>query len=68
MKKLPFFAKYLEEQKTDEEKPEGDEKALEIKTGVKVGARSRTLKYPSDTDEYQTLKYPSDSDEGGWDY
>lgn len=58
--KKPFFAKYLEAQKTDEQIEE--EKKLAIKTGVSAG---RTVKYPSDADEYQTLKYPSDDDEGG---
>lgn len=61
--KKPFFAKYLEAQKTDEERDEENDK-LVIKTGVKAG---RTRKYPSDGDEFVTLKYPSDDDEGGID-
>lgn len=61
--KKPFFAKFLETQKTDEEAVDEAGK-LDIKTGVKAG---RTTKYPSDGDEFQTMKYPSDGDEGGID-
>lgn len=49
-KQVPFFARYLE-----------DQKSLEIQTHIKAGG---TLKFPSDTDEMdQTHKFPSDSDE-----
>ena len=40
-RKEPFFARFLEPQE-----------ALEVQTGVKAG---RTLKYPSDTDEWDDL-------------
>lgn len=59
MKKVPFFAKYLESQKPTEE----DTKAEALKTGIKAGRPISTLKYPSDRDEYVTMKYPSDDDE-----
>lgn len=63
MKKVPFFAKYLEGQK-----PEGDgAKPAPLKTGVKAGRPITTLKYPSDRDEAVTMKYPSDGDEFGYD-
>lgn len=57
--KKPFFARYLEGQKT-EEKSEDQEG---LKTGLKAGRPITTLKYPSDRDEVVTLKYPSDGDE-----
>lgn len=54
-KKVPFFAKFLENQL----KTEND-----LKGGITHPKKDvYTLKYPSDSDEYQTMKYPSDSDE-----
>ncbi|WP_437503281.1 microviridin/marinostatin family tricyclic proteinase inhibitor [Sorangium sp. So ce1099] len=52
---VPFFARFLEDQKR-------------IRTGVKAGGGATTLKYPSDNEDgggggVVTLKYPSDSDE-----
>ncbi|WP_437711088.1 microviridin/marinostatin family tricyclic proteinase inhibitor [Sorangium sp. So ce448] len=47
---VPFFARYLEDQKR-------------IRTGVKAGGCHLTKKYPSDGDEDVTMKYPSDGDE-----
>lgn len=56
-KKVPFFAKFLEEQ-------------LDEKASVKGGKITSpkldlvfTMKYPSDGDEHVTMKYPSDNDE-----
>ncbi len=48
--KAPFFAKFLETQK------------LEDNTDIKGGV-TYTRKYPSDNDEDVTLKYPSDNDD-----
>lgn len=59
MKKVPFFAKYLEGQKPEGEAPKGDS----LKTGVKAGRPITTVKFPSDRDEAVTNKYPSDGDE-----
>lgn len=63
--KKPFFAKYLESQRTEEaphdEQPEAK---LEVKTGFKAGRPITTNKYPSDRDEAVTMKFPSDGDEG----
>lgn len=50
MKKKPFFAKFLENQKIEMNE-------------VKGGRPHQTMKYPSDDDEHVTLKYPSDNDE-----
>ena len=61
--KKPFFAKYLENQEAERT----EEEKVALKTGLKAGRRSRTLKSPSDSDEFVTLKYPSDDDEGGID-
>ncbi|XXY53707.1 microviridin/marinostatin family tricyclic proteinase inhibitor [Sorangium sp. So ce269] len=53
---VPFFARFLEDQKR-------------VRTGVKAGGGNLTKKYPSDSDEgceppiFVTLKYPSDGDE-----
>lgn len=50
--KVPFFAKYLEEQAT--EKPEEKTARDRLKTGVRSGVvrpPPQTLKYPSDGDE-----------------
>ncbi|XXX74932.1 microviridin/marinostatin family tricyclic proteinase inhibitor [Sorangium sp. So ce134] len=52
---VPFFARFLEDQKR-------------VRTGVKAGGGATTLKYPSDNEDgggggVVTLKYPSDSDE-----
>ncbi|WP_437325021.1 microviridin/marinostatin family tricyclic proteinase inhibitor [Sorangium sp. So ce381] len=47
---VPFFARYLEDQKR-------------IRTGVKAGGSYLSKKYPSDGDEDVTMKYPSDGDE-----
>ncbi len=50
--KKPFFAKYLESQRTDEARDdEQPEAKLEVKTGLKAGRPIVTLKYPSDRDE-----------------
>ncbi len=49
--KKPFFAKFLETQKVQEEK--------DVKGGIGL-----TRKFPSDNDEYEyTMKAPSDNDE-----
>ncbi len=48
--KNPFFAKFLEAQKVEENKA--------IKGGVLL-----TRKFPSDNDENVTMKYPSDGDD-----
>lgn len=56
--KKPFFAKFLEKQTEETEE-------IKVETDLKAG---RTVKYPSDRDEYVTLKYPSDDDEGGIQY
>jgi hypothetical protein len=53
-KKVPFFARFLE-----------DQGLPKVKSNVKGGRGTTTLKYPSDRDEYVTMKYPSDDDEGG---
>ncbi len=58
MKKVPFFAKYLETQQDEKA-----EKSLPVKSGVKAGRPISTLKYPSDRDEVVTMKYPSDGDD-----
>ncbi|WP_434043075.1 MULTISPECIES: microviridin/marinostatin family tricyclic proteinase inhibitor [Sorangium] len=56
---VPFFARFLEDQKR-------------VRTGVKAGKAATTLKYPSDNEDggggggdpiATTLKYPSDGDE-----
>ncbi|WP_437956343.1 microviridin/marinostatin family tricyclic proteinase inhibitor [Sorangium sp. So ce119] len=56
---VPFFARFLEDQKR-------------VRTGVKAGKPATTLKYPSDNEDgggggcdpiATTLKYPSDGDE-----
>ncbi|WP_437722551.1 microviridin/marinostatin family tricyclic proteinase inhibitor [Sorangium sp. So ce861] len=54
---VPFFARFLEDQKR-------------VRTGVKAGGVAATKKYPSDGDDcgppiYTTLKYPSDSEDSG---
>lgn len=52
--KTPFFARFLENQLSEEE------------SGKVVGAirpPSMTMKAPSDNDEDVTMKYPSDGDE-----
>lgn len=53
--KKPFFARFLENQLSNEEEK-----------NVKGAARPPfvTLKAPSDDDENVTMKYPSDDDEG----
>lgn len=59
---VPFFARFLEGQGTEEL---SDEEMQAIAGGKK---KYTTEKYPSDNDEggdVTTLKYPSDSDEGG---
>jgi hypothetical protein len=53
--KKPFFAKFLENQVKEEN-------LTNTKGGV-VPPVDQTMKYPSDSDEYQTMKYPSDNDE-----
>ncbi len=63
MKKVPFFAKYLEGQKPEGEAQQGDEQKGAVKTGVVAGRPITTIKYPSDRDEAVTMKYPSDGDE-----
>ncbi|WP_438024308.1 microviridin/marinostatin family tricyclic proteinase inhibitor [Sorangium sp. So ce233] len=58
---VPFFARFLEDQKR-------------VRTGVKAGKQATTLKYPSDNEDgggggcggdpiATTLKYPSDGDD-----
>ncbi|WP_437286320.1 microviridin/marinostatin family tricyclic proteinase inhibitor [Sorangium sp. So ce406] len=55
---VPFFARFLEDQKR-------------VRTGVKAGKPAQTMKYPSDNEDgggggdpiATTMKYPSDSDE-----
>lgn len=53
--KKPFFAKFLENQVKEEN-------LTNAKGGVQAPI-DQTMKYPSDSDEYQTMKYPSDNDE-----
>ena len=51
---VPFFARFLEDQKR-------------VRTGVKAGGCATTLKFPSDNEDGGggdvTLKFPSDGDE-----
>lgn len=69
--KKPFFAKFLENQLSNEEetKIQGGETtkpALDTLHTLKYPSDSEdsyTKKYPSDNDEAQTMKYPSDGDE-----
>lgn len=76
MRKVPFFARYLEGQSPERAAtPDERARALRVATGIKAGVTTRypsdedecrvpiTLKYPSDRDEVVTLKYPSDGDE-----
>lgn len=67
MNKKPFFAKFLENQVSEES-------ASVVQGG---GGENVTMKYPSDSEDsnpttkpskdiYQTMKYPSDGDEGGY--
>ncbi len=63
MKKVPFFVKYLEGQKPEEEAQQEEARKGAVKTGVVAGRPVTTLKFPSDRDEATTLKYPSDGDE-----
>ena len=51
MTKKPFFARFLENQMSEE-------KAQHVGSGTVT-----TYKYPSDDDEFTTAKYPSDDDE-----
>ena len=62
MKKTPFFARFLENQRAL------DKERLEKLTGGAAAITSRlsdaaTEKYPSDDDEVFTEKWPSDDDE-----
>ncbi len=49
--KSPFFAKFLETQKVEDNKD------------VKGGRFPITMKHPSDADDHMTMKWPSDGDE-----
>ena len=65
--KKPFFARFLENQLSNEE--EKKVKGAIKPPFVTLKAPSDddenvTMKYPSDDDENVTMKYPSDSDEG----
>ncbi|WP_017717763.1 microviridin/marinostatin family tricyclic proteinase inhibitor [Kamptonema formosum] len=57
---VPFFARFLEGQGTEELSDEEMQ-------AIAGGADMVTLKYPSDSEEggVQTRKYPSDSEDGG---
>lgn len=60
--KKPFFAKFLETPETDDvSHTEQDALPGSVKTGIRAGRGTRTMKAPSDGDE--TMKYPSDGDE-----
>lgn len=66
--KQPFFAKFLENQKSEDETQDVSQQNGAVKTGVVAGGRApgryQTMKYPSDNDEGgYTMKYPSDYDE-----
>jgi bacteriocin-like protein len=56
-REVPFFARYLEGQVTQDL---SEEELKKISGGVGVGV---THKHPSDADEEHTTKYPSDGDD-----
>ena len=68
-KKVPFFAKFLENQLNEGESVHGGKitkPSLDTVFTKKYPSDDDepvTLKYPSDNDEHVTLKYPSDNDE-----
>lgn len=58
---VPFFARFLEGQGTEELSDE----EMQAIAGGKKNKPVTTMKYPSDGDEMlTTMKYPSDGDEG----
>jgi len=62
MKRAPFFARFLENQRLNR-----DEKQQLAGGGISITQKitdvAQTEKYPSDDDEPYTEKYPSDDDE-----
>lgn len=55
--KKPFFARFLENQLSQEEENN-------VKGAISIPRPKVTMKAPSDDDENVTMKYPSDDDEG----
>ncbi|MGE0079548.1 MAG: microviridin/marinostatin family tricyclic proteinase inhibitor [Bacteroidales bacterium] len=64
--KKPFFARFLENQLSNEDEQNIKGSAKIVAVTMKAPSdddENVTMKYPSDGDENVTLKYPSDSDE-----